>query len=281
MNTEIWKKNKNIENYMVSNKGNVKNIITNKLSILIEKNGYYYVNLNKKCYRVHRLVAETFLENPENKKYVNHKNGNKLDNNLKNLEYNTPQENTKHAISTKLFVHFTKKVHKYNRNGTYIESFNSVADAAKKTKVRSCTISTACNQSKMGKIYCIKNFIFKFDNEEITNEPESLTEIEIKEMKPIKDFPNYSITKTGKIYNHFKKRAKRPQKTNDGYLRIQLSYKTKVKNILIHRIVAETFLENPTSKKYVNHIDKNKENNNITNLEWVTHSENMIHALNN
>lgn len=49
------------------------------------------------------------------------------------------------------------------------------------------------------------------------------------------------------------------------------------KNYYIHRLVAETFISNPESKKAVNHIDSNKANNNVNNLEWVTYSENMRH----
>jgi hypothetical protein len=52
----------------------------------------------------------------------------------------------------------------------------------------------------------------------------------------------------------------------------------KKKNMYIHRLVAEAFIDNPENKKFVNHIDYDKANNNIDNLEWVTHSENVIHA---
>ena len=71
-----------------------------------QKNGYFVVNLakddNGNWIRVHRLVAEAFIPNPENKKEVNHKDGNKLNNKVDNLEWVTHQENCLHAWRTGL-----------------------------------------------------------------------------------------------------------------------------------------------------------------------------------
>ena len=63
-----------------------------------------------------------------------------------------------------------------------------------------------------------------------------------------------------------------------GYLVAHLSKDNKAKNILVHRLVAESFIPNPNKYPCVNHIDGNKQNNNINNLEWCTHSENDLHA---
>ena len=65
----------------------------------------------------------------------------------------------------------------------------------------------------------------------------------------------------------------------DGYCRVDLYDGFGNQSIKrVHRLVAEAFIPNPENKPQVNHIDGNKRNNDVTNLEWVTGSENMIHA---
>ena len=110
---EIFKSIKGFEGlYEISNKGNVKNLITNKiLKLSLRANGYYYINLhkNKKLYnkRVNRLVAETFIPNPNNLSCVNHKNEIKTDNRVENLEwcdyhYNNTYNNRHLKVGEKL-----------------------------------------------------------------------------------------------------------------------------------------------------------------------------------
>lgn len=77
---------------------------------------------------------------------------------------------------------------------------------------------------------------------------------------------------------------KKSHPNKQGYLRVNLSEGTKgAKNIakFVHRLVAEAFIPNPENKPQVNHIDLNKANNRIDNLEWVTSRENARHAVNN
>jgi hypothetical protein len=101
----LYIKNK-ISRYIINIKGVV--LIRENLMILknsIDRKGYVRVNVsykdevhNIKYFRLHRLVAKTFIGNPENKEQVNHKDGNKLNNHATNLEWNTNMENMKHAV---------------------------------------------------------------------------------------------------------------------------------------------------------------------------------------
>lgn len=115
--------------------------------------------------------------------------------------------------------------------------------------------------------------------------------------KTVEGFPNYSISDKGKVisYTHTDEgRLLKPQKDAAGYLHIRLydgtdkrgRYKngdSKPKLEKVHRLVANAFISKPDTVEYyeVNHIDGDKHNNVVTNLEWVTRAQNIQHAWNN
>lgn len=80
------------------------------------------------------------------------------------------------------------------------------------------------------------------------------------------------IRKVGKSY------ILKPQKDKDGYLAYSVSYKGKNYRVSQHRSVAKTFIPNPENKPQVNHIDSSRDNNHVSNLEWVTPEENQQHS---
>ncbi len=95
--------------------------------------------------------------------------------------------------------------------------------------------------------------------------------------KIVHDYPNYQVSNLGRIRSN--KKILKPIKTRNGYLHIFL-YKNGVKKqFLLHRLICEAFIENINNYKEVNHIDGNKSNNNINNLEWCTRKENVHHFL--
>ena len=88
----------------------------------------------------------------------------------------------------------------------------------------------------------------------------------------------YKVNQTGEIFSEYSKRTLTPYLSSDGYLRINLCRNKKVKITMLHRIVAEAFIPNPENLPVVNHIDGNKANPNVENLEWTTFSGNSIHS---
>jgi hypothetical protein len=96
--------------------------------------------------------------------------------------------------------------------------------------------------------------------------------------KRIEHSKDYYITVEGHVFNSKGKRLK-TRISYRGYEQVTIVKQDGSRiYALVHRLVAQAFIDNPDNKPYVNHIDGNKTNNSIENLEWVTPSENMLHA---
>lgn len=264
---EIWKKinNDKLSSYEISTFGNIKNIKTSRiLKIQNIKNGYSNIVLNGKTYKIHRLVAITFLDNPENKPTVNHIDKNKHNNKLDNLEWATYSEQNIHSKNEffnhnrgiwKIDIESNEKIKKYNTIKEAGLEINEKNDAFK--NISSCAL---------GKTKTAYGFKWEYETQdEIINE--IWKNFKFEKMKN----QNYYVSNFGRIKN--KNRILKPNIDNNGYYNIN--------NKLIHIIVANNFIENPNNYKIVNHKDGNKLNNNINNLEWITQQMNTIHAINN
>lgn len=174
--TEIWRAVNDYEGlYEVSNLGRVKSLAKihgrGRGSMREEKilksgndsRGYSKISLCKngeeKCFRIHRLVAEAFIENPENKPEVNHKFGIKTDNRASQLEWTTNLENMRHAFKTGLKNndHSKKKVAQI-KNGEIVKVWESQTEVEKKLGVSQNHISSCCH----GKQKTAGGFKWKF-----------------------------------------------------------------------------------------------------------------------
>ena len=117
----------------------------------------------------------------------------------------------------------------------------------------------------------------------------------LEQFRPIEGYEHYLVSTWGKVYrvdratqilsrdkDLYEVSAQKltelaTEETPKGYLRVYLYKNGKRKHHKIHRLVAKAFIPNPNNKPQVNHIDGNKQNNSITNLEWVTDEENKLH----
>lgn len=94
-------------------------------------------------------------------------------------------------------------------------------------------------------------------------------------MKDIKGYEGkYAVTSCGKVWSYISEKFLSPRITQCGYYEVRLCNNVKAKQFRVHRLVAETYIDNPENKPEVNHKDENKLNNCINNLEWVTTKEN-------
>ena len=131
----------------------------------------------------------------------------------------------------------------------------------------------------------------KFDEKQLEEVVEKVTEelknqgwkeeekiSEVETFVKIDGFDNYEVSNLGKVRNMKTGKILKPQPDKDGYLRLGLYENNKKKKLFLHRIIATTFIDNPEGKPCVNHIDENKLNNDLSNLEWCTVRENIIHG---
>lgn len=164
---EIWKKiiinDLPTQTYFVSNFGRVKNIKTRRfLNGYTSNNGYQMVHLRmevQKLCSVHRLVMISFSPNVEMEiLQINHKDGNKKNNHIDNLEWSTAKENMRHSYETKLQPKESKKLYQYDLEGNFIKEWINTYTASIELGY---TPSTILNSAKCGKSKAY-NYMWRF-----------------------------------------------------------------------------------------------------------------------
>jgi len=258
---EIWKTmDSPYEKYAISNNGNIKNINTGYNFNLNNKElGYIRISLtngrkNNKGFLVHRIVAKYFLDNYTDECIVHHKDGNKLNNNISNLECMTICENNNNKIFTNYGKNF-RKISQYDIYGNLIKIWNRCKDIDEVSK------KGIYDALKIGKLY--KGYYWKYYEYNIKNEKWKILKIDNIDIE-ISSYGRIKLN-SGKITYG--------TKSIQGYYSVCFR---KTKSYRVHRLVCMVFKPlNDYDNLYVNHIDENKDNNHIDNLEWVCPSDNV------
>lgn len=163
-----WRESKILTGVLVSDTGLVKNSKTSKIlkQCLNKRNGYLYISysLFKKVHtkRVHRLIALEFIDNPNAYTDVNHKDGDKTNNQVGNLEWCSRRQNIIHAIKNglvkgkklitlkprpdKVIIRKdSKQVHQIDDSGNLVNSYPSIMSASYETEISACNINSVCH----------------------------------------------------------------------------------------------------------------------------------------
>lgn len=259
-----WRDIKKYEGlYMVSNLGRVKSLskyIPTKLGnkkyiegriLSPMKNGGYlnvrlYDGLGKyKNWSVHKLVGIIFIKNIENKPIIHHKNYNKYDNMVKNLEWKTYSENTQDAYDNNRIdisnIKPKKELKKYILE--LPNNYFSLLDFKNEIWKDIPNYEGLYHVSNMGRIKCLTHIV------------------------------NFKTSQRRLEHIH------KPSLLKNGYCAIILSQNAKTEHFLIHRLVAISFLQNDNKFLYVNHKNSNRQDNRVENLEWCTQKQNVQHGI--
>jgi hypothetical protein len=302
---ELWKDIENFPLYEASTLGNIRNKRTKRILKPSINKIYKYISLfnndNKRVnVSVHRIIAKTFIDNIDNKPTVNHKDHNPSNNNINNLEWATYTEQGNHRRKP------AKEIYEYTgtrpvwricpKNSIKLERYNSIKAAAKwvfnngltkvkefgkgnniKTKICAVIRKGKTNGKNIYKdnLYERKTaygFKWEYDN----NDTDKNISNEIWKEIPytLVNFKGYSISTYGRVKNN-KGRITNGFSKKDDYLVVNINKK----HYYIHRLVALVFLTNQKNKPLVNHIDGNKQNPKLENLEWIDYQDNSKHAV--
>lgn len=252
------------ENYMITPEGDIYSLKTHKFLSPKTTNGYKCITLDRTTCLLHRLVALTYIPTSDTSLIVNHKDCNKMNNHVDNLEWITQRENCNRHDKD---ITHPRKVVQIDTNGRVLNVYPSVTTAATAMGLSRGAISKAC----LGKNKTAGGYRFKYEDDKHCHTDKR------GEGKEIQGYPNYIIYDDGDIYS-VKRRIYLKRIQNDaGYQYVTLSNHMGKANVYVHCLVASHFLHKKENC-VVNHKDLNKANNHVSNLEWITSSENRIHA---
>lgn len=270
--TKEWKFMRDNEEFKISDYGDIYSLKSNMLlKPTLCHIGYYRIKLTingeKVHFLIHRLTYDTFIGITDKNKVIDHIDRNKLNNHISNLREVSVAENNKNRdVNYK-----TTKINQYTLEGEFVKLWNSKKEIKEQTKYSYERIKKNCEN----KIASANNFKWEYvDKIDVVNDTSEFTPVKTDDNKL---YSKYKINKNGDIIND--KNIKMKKSITCGYNCINLiSDDGILKFFKINRLVAITFLENPNNYLVVNHIDENKLNDNVENLEWCSHEQNMAHS---
>ncbi len=276
---EEWREFQKYNNYEVSNLGKVRNKKTGRILKSACNGGYLSVGLSRngksKTFRVHQLVGLCFIENPENKPQINHIDKDGTNNKYNNLEWCTAAENNIHkCLTLEQKTNQNLKIWRIDIvSGEKLELYNSIHNAAKWCVENRFSPS---EHNARGNISCAVRGVYKTScgfkwtlNEQPNLENEIWKNITINGIT----YNKYYVSTLGRFKNSKGIIMENYKPHHTGYIFVRVN----IQKFSLHHLVASTFIENPHSKPVVNHIDGNKTNNSVINLEWATIPENNQH----
>lgn len=285
-----WKQIPSYPDYEASDSGEGIRRIKNKYVMKGQKQEYIIHKLTFNGKRTssigeHILIAETFLPKLQSdvKLQVNHKDGNKFNNLLSNLEWMTQSQNIIHKNESDSSQY--DKVAQYDKNMNLIKEYWNFSDASREMGINRHTIANACKSGKLSKGFYWK----RIKNENKTNAYISVI-VDQDPSEVWKDITNtsYMVSSIGRVRSKYGTILSAKKPIDDSYARVHIDKahvdKTQIDKLptsYVHKLVAKAFIKKPDNwnKDFkVNHKDGNKTNNRIENLEWCTQSENLIHA---
>ena len=268
---ENWKIIKTAPNYECSELGNIKNKNTGQILKLKKTlDGYLKIGLtsseNKRIHKfVHRIIGETWIENPENKKTIDHINGKRDDNRVINLRWATHKEQYANIPLEKKYKNTGIRIWQCDKDtGNKIKLYDNIKQATTELGHVKCESITACAKNKTDTAFGYK---WMYDIPEVDKDEKWKLFMEHNKSK-------YYISDYGRMKNHDRLLK---SSIGEGYYYLYIGEKFQK----IHIAVAKAFILNPNNYPIVNHKDGNKLNNHVSNLEWTTIKGNVEHAVQN
>lgn len=277
--------------YIITNIGRCFSKITNK-ELLTQINGGYKIiglwNRNSKLnntFKIHFLVYITFKNDHDKNKVIDHIDGNKLNNKISNLRCVSFSENVKNAYINNPNMRRSTPICMFNKNDVFVKEFNSINDGMIFIGHKSSASIYNCLK---GITKSVGGYIWKYKNIDVIEKKIN----DIKDYDCIgkieeNDFSNYYINANGIIINKkYKNRMITSQINASGYVCFYLccSITKNQKTFILHRLLGKYFLKDGNKYYYddgyvVNHINENKSDNRLENLEWVTYRQNTVHSI--